>query len=41
MGQPRSGRGLRRFQEPLPMRLVRELPDVDVRMLADRPLQQP
>jgi two-component system sensor histidine kinase KdpD len=41
MGQPRPSRGLRRFQEPLPMRLVRELPDVDVRVLADRPLEQP
>jgi two-component system sensor histidine kinase KdpD len=38
MGQPRPGRGLRRLQEPLPMRLLRVLPDVDVRMLADRPL---
>ena len=38
MGQPAPNRGLRRLQEPLPMRLLRELPDVDVRMLADRPL---
>src|SRR5688572_26958415 len=37
MGQPGPARGLRRFQEPLPMRLLRELPDVDVRVLADRP----
>ena len=37
MGQPPPSRGLGRLQEPLPMRLVRELPDVDVRMLADRP----
>lgn len=37
MGQPRRSRGLRRLQEPLPMRLLRELPDVDVRVLADRP----
>jgi two-component system sensor histidine kinase KdpD len=40
MGQPRPSRGWRRFQEPLPMRLIRELPDVDVRILADRPLGQ-
>jgi two-component system sensor histidine kinase KdpD len=40
MGQPRPGRGLRRFQEPLPMRLLRELPDIDVRVLADRPIEQ-
>jgi two-component system sensor histidine kinase KdpD len=39
MGQPRPSRGLRRFQEPLPIRLIRELPDVDVRVLADRALE--
>ncbi len=38
MGQPRPGRGVKRLREPLPMRLVRELPDVDVRILADRPV---
>ena len=38
MGQPGPPRGLGRLREPLPMRLLRELPDVDVRVLADRPL---
>jgi two-component system sensor histidine kinase KdpD len=37
MGRPRRGRGLGRLRDPLPMRLLRELPDVDVRVLADRP----
>jgi two-component system sensor histidine kinase KdpD len=34
---PPARRGLGRFAEPLPMRLLRELPDVDVRIVADRP----
>ena len=38
MGQPRRTRGMARLREPLATRLVRELPDVDVRILADRPL---
>ena len=38
MGQPQRTRGLARLRGPLAMRLIRELPDVDVRILADRPL---
>ena len=38
MGQPRRTRGIARLREPLATRLLRELPDVDVRILADRPL---
>ena len=34
---PAPRRGLGRLSEPLPMRLLRELPDVDVRIVADRP----
>jgi two-component system sensor histidine kinase KdpD len=34
---PAPRRGLGRLAEPLPMRLLRELPDVDVRIVADRP----
>jgi two-component system, OmpR family, sensor histidine kinase KdpD len=37
IGPPPSRRGLGRFAEPLPMKLLRELPDVDVRIVADRP----
>ena len=37
MGQPRAGRGLRRLSESLPERLMRKLPGVDVRMVADPP----
>jgi two-component system sensor histidine kinase KdpD len=36
VGPPRERRGFGRFSEPLPIRLVRELPDVDVRIVADR-----
>jgi two-component system sensor histidine kinase KdpD len=36
LGTPSPRKGLGRLTEPLPMRLVRELPDVDVRMVADR-----
>jgi two-component system sensor histidine kinase KdpD len=38
MGQPRPPRGIARLREPLATRLIRELPDVDVRILADRPM---
>jgi two-component system sensor histidine kinase KdpD len=34
---PPARHGLGRLAEPLPMRLLRELPDVDVRIVADRP----
>ena len=34
---PPARRGLGRLTEPLPMRLIREMPDVDVRIVADRP----
>jgi two-component system sensor histidine kinase KdpD len=37
---PQPRRGLGRLAEPLPMRLLRELPDVDVRIVADRPRGQ-
>jgi K+-transporting ATPase ATPase A chain len=37
MGQPHAGRGLRRFGESLPEALMRRLPGVDVRMVADPP----
>ena len=36
IGPPMPRRGLGRLGEPLPMRLVRALPDVDVRIVADR-----
>lgn len=36
LGVPSRRSGLRRFTEPLPMRLVRALPGVDVRIVADR-----
>ena len=36
MGAPTTRRGLGRLAEPLPMRLVRALPAVDVRIVADR-----
>jgi two-component system, OmpR family, sensor histidine kinase KdpD len=36
LGPPAPRRGLGRFAEPLPMRLVRALPHVDVRIVADR-----
>jgi two-component system, OmpR family, sensor histidine kinase KdpD len=36
MGEPHSGGLLRRFSEPLPQRLMRRLPGVDVRIIADR-----
>ena len=36
MGQPRERRGVRRLEESLPERLIRRLPGVDVRIMADR-----
>jgi two-component system sensor histidine kinase KdpD len=36
LGAPRPARGLGRLREPLPMRLVRLVPGVDVRIVADR-----
>jgi two-component system, OmpR family, sensor histidine kinase KdpD len=36
MGRPRSRRGMARLAEPLPIRITRQLPDVDVRIVADR-----
>jgi two-component system sensor histidine kinase KdpD len=36
IGQPRPHTGLRRFAESLPDRLLRKLPGVDVRIVADR-----
>ncbi len=37
MAQPHAGRGLRRLGESLPEALMRRLPGVDVRMVADPP----
>jgi hypothetical protein len=34
MGAPTARRGLGRLAEPLPLRLTRALPDVDVRLVA-------
>ena len=36
LGRPRTRRGLARLTEPLPIRITRELPDVDVRIVTDR-----
>jgi two-component system sensor histidine kinase KdpD len=36
IGQPQPHTGLRRFTESLPDRLLRKLPGVDVRIVADR-----
>jgi two-component system sensor histidine kinase KdpD len=36
IGPPRSTRGLRRFTESLPEKLLRKLPGVDLRIVADR-----
>ena len=36
MGTPQSRSGLRRFSEPLVDRLLRRLPGIDVRIVADR-----
>jgi two-component system sensor histidine kinase KdpD len=40
MGVPRSLKGLRRLREPLLMRLLRGLPGVDVRIVADPTLRE-
>jgi len=37
IGQPSPPRGLRRLSEPLPERLIRKLPGIDLRIVADRP----
>jgi two-component system sensor histidine kinase KdpD len=37
IGQPEPRRGARRFMESLPERLLRRLPGVDVRIVADAP----
>ena len=36
IGQPRPHTGLRRFSESLPDRIIRKMPGVDVRIVADR-----
>jgi two-component system sensor histidine kinase KdpD len=36
IGQPRSAQGLRRFGESLPEKLMRKIPGVDIRIVADR-----
>lgn len=36
IGQPATPRGLRRLSEPLPERLIRNLPGIDLRIVADR-----
>jgi two-component system sensor histidine kinase KdpD len=36
VGAPSQRAGLRRFAEPLPLKLIRRLPGVDVRIVADR-----
>jgi hypothetical protein len=35
MAQPRPRRGMRRFEEALPEQLIRKLPGIDVRIVAD------
>lgn len=36
LGAPSAPRGLGRFREPLPMQLLRLLPDVDIRVVSER-----
>ncbi|HEY1359502.1 MAG TPA: sensor histidine kinase KdpD [Thermoleophilaceae bacterium] len=36
IGRPRSAQGLRRFGESLPEKLIRKIPGVDIRIVADR-----
>jgi two-component system sensor histidine kinase KdpD len=36
MGRPPAFRGVRRLREPLPQKLMRVLPGVDVRIISDR-----
>ena len=38
IGQPRQRTGLDRMRESLPERLIRKMPGVDVRIVADRSL---
>ena len=38
IGQPRPRTGLDRMRESLPERLIRKMPGVDVRIVADRAL---
>ena len=40
LGSPRPRRGLKRFSEPLPTRLIEALPGIDVRIVADRALRE-
>ena len=40
IGQPEPVRGLKRLGEPLTERLMRELPGIDLRVLADRPSEE-
>ena len=40
IGQPARARGLKRLGEPLTERLMRELPGIDLRVLADRPSEE-
>ncbi|HEU0317191.1 MAG TPA: histidine kinase, partial [Solirubrobacteraceae bacterium] len=41
IGQTAPSRGLRRLREPLPQKLMRLLPGVDVRIVADRARREP
>jgi K+-sensing histidine kinase KdpD len=40
MGAPAPRRGLKRFSEPLVMRLLEGLPGIDVRIMADPALRE-
>jgi two-component system sensor histidine kinase KdpD len=40
IGEPRSAKGLRRFGESLPEELLRKVPGVDIRIVADRSRQK-
>ncbi len=40
LGSPQPRRGLKRFSEPLPTRLIEALPGIDVRIVADRALRE-
>ncbi len=40
IGQPERARGLKRLGDPLTERLMRELPGIDLRVLADRPSEE-
>jgi two-component system sensor histidine kinase KdpD len=41
IGRPKPHRGLRRLSEPFPQKLMRLMPGVDVRMVADRAQREP